>query len=46
MYFYVISGFKSPKVKGFYTSLETSDGKARSNSRDIHPLNEIWIDGR
>jgi oligopeptide transport system substrate-binding protein len=46
LYFYVISGLKSPKVKGFYSTLQTADGKTRSNPRDRHPLNEIRIDER
>jgi oligopeptide transport system substrate-binding protein len=44
LYFYVISGFKKPKVKGFYSRLDTADGQTRSNPRDVHPLREIRID--
>lgn len=44
VYFYVISGFKKPKVKGFYSRLDTADGQTRSNPRDVHPLREIRID--
>jgi oligopeptide transport system substrate-binding protein len=46
VYFYVISGLTKPKVKGFYSQLETADGETRSNPRDIHPLSEIRIDER
>jgi oligopeptide transport system substrate-binding protein len=44
MYFYVISGLIQPKVKGFYSRLETADGQTRSNPRDVHPLRELRID--
>jgi hypothetical protein len=46
IYFYVISGLKKPRVKGFYSQLETVDGATRFNPRDIHPLREIHVDGR
>jgi oligopeptide transport system substrate-binding protein len=44
MYFYVIGDMTKPKVKGFYTKLRGSDGRERSNLRDIHPLRSIYID--
>lgn len=45
LYFYVNSGLVRPNVKGFYTEITGSDGRKRPNPRDIHPLQEIWIDG-
>jgi oligopeptide transport system substrate-binding protein len=44
MYFYVIGDMVKPKIKGFYTKLVGSDGRERSNLRDIHPLRSIYID--
>jgi oligopeptide transport system substrate-binding protein len=44
IYFYVIGDMIKPKVKGFYTQLEGSDGRQRSNLRDIHPLRAIYMD--
>jgi oligopeptide transport system substrate-binding protein len=44
LYFYVIGDMVKPKVKGFYTKLMGSDGRERSNLRDIHPLRAIYID--
>ncbi|MET0793448.1 MAG: peptide ABC transporter substrate-binding protein [Polyangiaceae bacterium] len=44
VYFYTSSGLVKPQVKGFYNELLGSDGKTRSNSRDMHPLREVWID--
>jgi oligopeptide transport system substrate-binding protein len=44
LYFYVIGDMVKPKVKGFYTKLVGSDGRERSNLRDIHPLRSIYID--
>jgi oligopeptide transport system substrate-binding protein len=44
IYFYVIGDMVKPKVKGFYTELVGSDGRKRSNLRDIHPLRSIFID--
>jgi len=44
LYFYVIGDMVKPKVKGFYTKLVGSDGRQRSNLRDIHPLRSIYID--
>ncbi|HWA77460.1 MAG TPA: peptide ABC transporter substrate-binding protein [Polyangiaceae bacterium] len=46
IYFYVISGLKKPRVKGFYSRLETVDGATRFNPRDMHPLREIRVDER
>ncbi|HEX7454050.1 MAG TPA: peptide ABC transporter substrate-binding protein, partial [Polyangiaceae bacterium] len=44
LYFYVIGDMVKPKVRGFYTKLVGSDGRERSNLRDIHPLRSIYID--
>jgi oligopeptide transport system substrate-binding protein len=44
VYYYTISGLVKPKVKGFYNELVGSDGSKRSNTRDIHPLRDLWID--
>ena len=44
LYFYVIGDMVKPKVQGFYTKLVGSDGRERSNLRDIHPLRSIYID--
>ncbi|MEO6598385.1 MAG: peptide ABC transporter substrate-binding protein [Polyangiaceae bacterium] len=44
VYYYTISGLVKPQVKGFYTELLGSDGSKRSNTRDMHPLRDIWID--
>ncbi|HEY5376647.1 MAG TPA: peptide ABC transporter substrate-binding protein [Polyangiaceae bacterium] len=44
LYFYVIGDMVKPKVRGFYTTLVGSDGRERSNLRDIHPLRSIYID--
>jgi oligopeptide transport system substrate-binding protein len=44
MYFYVIGDMVKPQVQGFYTELVGSDGKKRSNLRDLHPLRDIYID--
>jgi oligopeptide transport system substrate-binding protein len=44
VYFYTITGLVKPKVKGFYNELVGSDGTKRSNTRDIHPLRDVWID--
>jgi oligopeptide transport system substrate-binding protein len=44
LYFYVIGDMVKPKIKGFYTKLVGSDGRERSNLRDIHPLRSIYID--
>lgn len=46
LYFYTISGMVRPHVKGFYTRLSSSDGGERLNSRDIHPLRDVYIDER
>src|SRR5690606_18553245 len=43
LYFYVISGLVKPEVQGFYTTLETADGRKRSNLRDIHPLRSVRV---
>ena len=44
VYFYTLSGLIKPKVRGFYTELQGSDGRKRSNLREIHPLREVSID--
>jgi ABC-type oligopeptide transport system substrate-binding subunit len=44
VYYYTISGLVKPKVKGFYHELVGSDGTKRFNTRDIHPLRDLWID--
>jgi hypothetical protein len=36
----------SPRVKGFHQRLIASDGSERLNSRDIHPLRDVYIDER
>jgi oligopeptide transport system substrate-binding protein len=40
IYFYVVTGLKSPRVEGFYTKVE-EDGRLIPNLQDIHPLREI-----
>jgi len=42
MYFYVIGGMIKPQVHGFYSQVQGSDGRKRSNLREIHPLREIF----
>jgi oligopeptide transport system substrate-binding protein len=44
VYFYVIGDMVKPQVQGFYTELVGSDGRKRSNLRDLHPLRDIYID--
>ena len=44
MYFYVIGDMVKPQVKGFYTQIVGTDGRKRSNLRDLHPLRDIFID--
>ncbi|MFZ5897216.1 MAG: peptide ABC transporter substrate-binding protein [Myxococcota bacterium] len=46
LYFYTISGLVRPRVKGFYTRLESPDGSVRPNPRDIHPLRDVYVDDR
>ncbi len=43
LYFYVINGLVKPEVEGFYTELETADGRKRANLRDMHPLRSIRV---
>jgi oligopeptide transport system substrate-binding protein len=45
LYFYVISGFVKPRVKGFYSELVGSDGSKRPNLRDLHPLRDLSVEG-
>jgi hypothetical protein len=45
LYFYVISGFVKPHVKGFYSEVIGSDGSKRPNLRDLHPLRDLSIEG-
>ena len=44
VYFYTISGLIRPNVKGFYRELVGSDGRTRSNLREIHPLREMYLE--
>lgn len=44
LYFYVTSGLVHPYVKGFYSTLVFDDGSTGSNSQDIFPLRDMWID--
>jgi ABC-type oligopeptide transport system substrate-binding subunit len=46
IYFYVNSGLVRPYVKGFYTKVRGPDGRERPNARELHPLQEIYIDGK
>lgn len=41
IYDYVVAGMVKPNVKGFYKELVGSDGKARPNLRDRHPLDQL-----
>lgn len=43
IYFYVQSGFISPKVSGFYSKLELPDGSTVPNLQDLHPLYAISV---
>lgn len=45
IYYYVISGLARTNLKGFYPTLESSDGRGRPNLRDLHPLRDIEIAG-
>jgi len=45
LYFYVISGLVKPQVRGFYPTLTGTDGSARPNLRDMHPLRDIFMSG-
>ncbi|HVU04266.1 MAG TPA: peptide ABC transporter substrate-binding protein [Polyangiaceae bacterium] len=44
VYFYVVSGLVSPKVKGFYPRLVFEDGHTTPNLMDIHPLRDIRME--
>lgn len=45
LYFYVISGFVKPHVRGFHSELIGSDGSKRPNLRDYHPLRDLSVEG-
>lgn len=44
MYFYVVSGMVKPHVRGFFSQLESADGSARPNLRDMHPLRDLYVE--
>jgi oligopeptide transport system substrate-binding protein len=44
LYFYVVSGLVKPHVKGFFSTLESSDGTKRPNFRDMHPLRDLYVE--
>jgi oligopeptide transport system substrate-binding protein len=41
LYFYVNGGMLKPDVRNFFTTLVGSDGKARDNLKDLHPLRGV-----
>ncbi len=41
VYHYVNGGMLKPDVREFYTTLVGSDGKARTNLKDLHPLRGV-----
>jgi oligopeptide transport system substrate-binding protein len=43
LYFYVQSGFISPRVDGFYSRLQLPDGTAAPNLQDLHPLRGLSV---
>jgi oligopeptide transport system substrate-binding protein len=43
VHFYVHSGLLSPKVQGFYSTLEFPDGSRGANLQDVHPLDAISV---
>jgi oligopeptide transport system substrate-binding protein len=43
IYFYVSSGLIKPNVRGFYSTLEFSDGSRGSNLQDLHPLRSVRV---
>lgn len=43
IFFYVVSGLVSPRVRGFYSQLELSDGTRAHNLQDLHPLQDISL---
>jgi oligopeptide transport system substrate-binding protein len=46
IYFYVNSGLKAPGLRGLYTELELPDGTRTSNLQPLHPLRDLWFEGR
>jgi len=46
LYFYVVSGLVRQNVRGFYSTLRFDDGTTGPNLQDIHPLRDIWVEGR
>jgi oligopeptide transport system substrate-binding protein len=44
IYFYTISGLIRPEIKGFYNEIIGTDGRKRSNLREIHPLRALYLD--
>ena len=43
LYFYVVSGLKSPRVGGFVTEVRRPDGTVMPNLQDLHPLRDLFI---
>jgi oligopeptide transport system substrate-binding protein len=44
IYFYVVSGLVSPRVKGFHPFLELPDGSRPSNLQDLHPFRTLRVE--
>jgi oligopeptide transport system substrate-binding protein len=44
VYFYVVANFVSPKIRGFYSTLQFEDGTTAPNLQDEHPLRDMWLD--
>jgi oligopeptide transport system substrate-binding protein len=43
IYFYVVSGLVSPRLRGFYSTLELEDGSKAANLQDVHPLRNMTL---
>jgi oligopeptide transport system substrate-binding protein len=46
IYFYVNNGLKAPGLRGLYTELELPDGTRTSNLQPLHPLRDLWFEGK
>jgi hypothetical protein len=44
IYFYVVSGLVSPRVRGFHAFLDLPDGSKPSNLQDLHPFRSLRVD--